>query len=118
MYRQLEDCFVVETPVIEAGSRRTLELPTVPEPYSISFGGADYDVLVNMDGKITDTIADTQVQLGFILEKTEKCRNCREYRQRFRHRRGWKRTESGRRWNQTKKLNRTRQAKCGNTLLQ
>lgn len=46
-----------------------LELPTVPEPYSISFGGADYDVLVNMDGKITDTIADTQVELGFILEK-------------------------------------------------
>ena len=69
VYGQLEDCFVVETPVIEAGSRRTLELPTVPEPYSISFGGADYDVLVNMDGKITDTIADTQVQLGFILEK-------------------------------------------------
>lgn len=55
--------------LIEAGSRRTLELPTVPEPYSISFGGADYDVLVNMDGKITDTIADTQVELGFILEK-------------------------------------------------
>ena len=50
VYGQLEDCFVVETPVIEAGSRRTLELPTVPEPYSISFGGADYDVLVNMDG--------------------------------------------------------------------
>ena len=69
VYGQLEDCFVVETPVIEAGSRRTLELPTVPEPYSISFGGADYDVLVNMDGKITDTIADTQVELGFILEK-------------------------------------------------
>ena len=69
VYRQLEDCFVVETPGSEAGSRRTLELPTVPEPYSISFGGADYDVLVNMDGKITDTIADTQVQLGFILEK-------------------------------------------------
>lgn len=69
VYGQLEDCFVVETPVIEAGSRRTLELPTVPEPYSISFGGADYDVLVNMDEKITDTIADTQVELGFILEK-------------------------------------------------
>lgn len=69
VYGQLEDCFVVETPVIEAGSRRTLELPTVPEPYSISFGGADYDVLVNMDGKITDTMADTQVELGFILEK-------------------------------------------------
>ena len=69
VYGQLEDCFVVETPVIEAGSRRTLELPTVPEPYSISFGGADYDVLVNMDGKITDTIADTQGELGFILEK-------------------------------------------------
>lgn len=69
VYGQLEDCFVVETPVIETGSRRTLELPTVPEPYSISFGGADYDVLVNMDGKITDTIADTQVELGFILEK-------------------------------------------------
>ena len=69
VYVQLEDCFVVETPVIEAGSRRTLELPTVPEPYSISFGGADYDVLANMDGKITDTIADTQVELGFILEK-------------------------------------------------
>ena len=69
VYGQLEDCFVIETPEIEAGSRRTLELPTVPEPYSISFGGADYDVLVNMDGKITDTIADTQVELGFILEK-------------------------------------------------
>ena len=69
VYGQLEDSFVVETPVIEAGSRRTLELPTVPEPYSISFGGADYDVLVNMDGKITDTMADTQVELGFILEK-------------------------------------------------
>ena len=41
VYGQLEDCFVVETPVIEAGSRRTLEFPTVPEPYSISFGGAD-----------------------------------------------------------------------------
>ena len=35
VYGQLEDCFVVETPVIEAGSRRTLEFPTVPEPYSM-----------------------------------------------------------------------------------
>ena len=50
VYGQLEDCFVVETPVIEAGSRRTLELPTVPEPQHFLWG-ADYDVLVNMDGK-------------------------------------------------------------------
>lgn len=69
VYAPVEDQFVVETPVIESGSRRALKLPSVPELYSISFGGADYDVLVNADGKIADTIADTQVELGFILEK-------------------------------------------------
>lgn len=98
VYGQLEDCFVVETPVIEAGSRRTLELPTVPEPYSISFGGADYDVLVNMDGKSRTRSRIRRLSLDLFWKKTEKCRNCREYRQRFRHRRGWKWTENGRKY--------------------
>lgn len=98
VYGQLEDCFVVETPVIEAGSRRMLELPTVPEPYSISFGGADYDVLVNMDGKSRTQSRIRRLSLDLFWEKTEKCRNCREYRQRFRHRRGWKWTENGRKY--------------------
>ena len=90
----------------------------MPEPYSISFGGADYDVLVNMDGKITDTIADTQVELGFILEKDGEMQELPGIQTKIP---ASERVEAdGERATveSDKKLNRTRQAKCGNTLLQ
>ncbi len=71
-----------------------------------------------MDGKITDTIADTQVELGFILEKDGEMQELPGIQTKIP---ASERVEAdGERATveSDKKLNRTRQAKCGNTLLQ
>lgn len=69
VYEKIADSFVVETPEIGTGQKRTLELPDVPDGYDIRFAGADYDVLVSAEGRIADTIAKTEAELGFELEK-------------------------------------------------
>ena len=83
VYEGIEDAFLIEKPDIPKGSRRRLMsdgekagerekavlLPRVPDGYSLEFVGADYDMLVEADGKIADTIADTTVELGFSLQK-------------------------------------------------
>lgn len=83
VYEGIEDTFVIEKPIIPEGSRRRLALdkevrqgqetvvwlPQMPEGYELEFVGADYDNLVEADGRIADTIADTVVELGFSLQK-------------------------------------------------
>lgn len=87
VYEGIKDNFLIRKPDIPEENRRQLvekELsadepyreyanavlyPEVPKGYSLKFVGSDYDMLVEADGKISDTIADTKVELGFALEK-------------------------------------------------
>ena len=68
IYEGIEDSFLVKKPVIGTGKGRTLEMPEA-EGYEISFAGADYENLIDGQGRIADTIADTQAEIGFALEK-------------------------------------------------
>lgn len=68
IYEGIEDSFLVETPEIKAGRKRTLTVPEAGE-YELSFAGADYENLIGKDGRIADTIADTEAETGFVLEK-------------------------------------------------
>lgn len=87
VYEGIKDKFLIVKPDIPVDSRRQLVekevpedepyreyiravlYPEVPEEYSLKFIGADYDMLIDEDGKIADTISDTKVELGFALEK-------------------------------------------------
>ena len=69
VYEKISDQFLIQTPMPSSGTDRTLEIPDVPDNYSLNFMGADYEMLVDESGKIADTIADTRVELGFALEK-------------------------------------------------
>ena len=69
VYGALCDSFLIDRPQPEAGQGRYLEIPEVPTPYELRFGGADYGNLVRMDGKIADTLSPVSVELGFILER-------------------------------------------------
>lgn len=69
VYEGIEDSFRVQAPVIADGEGRKLEMPAVPQDYSLQFVGADYEMLVESDGQISDTIADVQAQLGFSLSR-------------------------------------------------
>lgn len=87
VYEGIKDKFLIEKPDIPANNRRQLVengvpedepyreythavlYPEVPEEYSLKFVGADYDMLIEADGKIADNIADTKAELGFALEK-------------------------------------------------
>lgn len=60
---------LIERPVIGNGSDRNLEIPKVAEGYTLRFGGADYENLIDEDGRIADTLSDVEVELGFILER-------------------------------------------------
>lgn len=42
-------------------------LPEVPDGYRLEFAGADYEMLVDAEGRIANTIADTRAELGFAL---------------------------------------------------
>lgn len=68
IYEGIEDSFLVETPEIKAGRKRTLTVPEAGE-YELSFVGADYENLIGKDGRIADTIADTEAEIGFVLGK-------------------------------------------------
>lgn len=88
IYEGIEDRFLIEKPSLPSGSWRrlcvstaddgedswpvqvqTTALPEVPEGYSLEFIGADYEMLVQPDGRISHTIADTGAELGFLLVK-------------------------------------------------
>ncbi|MDO4293154.1 MAG: family 20 glycosylhydrolase [Eubacteriales bacterium] len=68
-YAGISDSFFVETPQILEGTGRSLALPDVPERYTLTFVGADYDALVEESGKIADTVGTARAELGFALEK-------------------------------------------------
>ncbi len=87
VYEGIKDKFLIGRPDIPAAGRRQLVekevtedepyreythavlYPQVPEGYRLKFVGADYDVLIEADGKIADTISDVKAELGFALEK-------------------------------------------------
>lgn len=87
VYEGIEDSFLVKAPKNPAGNRRKLvsmqeaakegerdysyavRYPEVPEGYELEFAGADYEMLVEADGKIADNIAGVWVELGFALGK-------------------------------------------------
>lgn len=68
IYEGMKDSFLVETPVIGTGKERMLEMPEA-DGYELSFAGADYENLIDGQGRIADTIADTTAEIGFALEK-------------------------------------------------
>ena len=80
-YAGIEDDFLIEKPVVSAGSRRrfadetktaeAIPWPTVPTGYTLEFVGADYEELVDRQGRIADVETDVQVELGFALKKGE-----------------------------------------------
>ena len=84
VYAGVEASFVVERPQIPAAERRQLAAstkaldaaavcavlyPSVPDGYALRFLGADYEMLVDAEGRIADTAAETCAELGFALEK-------------------------------------------------
>ena len=68
IYEGMKDSFLVETPVIGTGTERVLEMPEA-DGYELSFAGADYENLIDGQGRIADTVADTTAEIGFALEK-------------------------------------------------
>lgn len=84
VYAGVEASFVLERPQIPAAEKRQLTAseevldaaaacavlyPSVPEGYALRFLGADYEMLVDAEGRIADTAAETCAELGFALEK-------------------------------------------------
>lgn len=61
------DSFVVETPVLSAGTNRQVPVPQVPAGYSLKIGGINYDNLLQ-DGKyFADTISPVNINFGYEL---------------------------------------------------
>lgn len=87
VYEGITDSFLIEKPRIPAQRGRKLVngqeaakeeaednsnavlYPEVPRGYELVFAGADYEMLVEADGKIADNIAGVEVELGFALTK-------------------------------------------------
>lgn len=87
VYEGIKDSFLIRKPEIPAQSGRKLMsakeaaeveekdclsavlYPEVPQGYELKFAGADYEMLVEADGRIADNIADVDVELGFALAK-------------------------------------------------
>lgn len=91
VYEGIEDSFLIEKPRIPAGKFRRLELsgngiegsemaetavklPEVPDGYALEFVGADYEMLVDAEGRIANTIGNTAAELGFALIRDGVCR--------------------------------------------
>ncbi len=71
VYEEIQDRFVIETPKIQAGNDRKLDLPMVPEEYEITLGGADYENLLTTEGRIADTLSEVTAEVGFILTRED-----------------------------------------------
>lgn len=69
VYDEPDAVLHIPKPRIEAGTGRILSVPEVPEPYTLRFGGADYENLVRKDGTIGDTLSPVEVELGFVLQR-------------------------------------------------
>lgn len=87
VYERIEESFLIKKPEIPAQSGRKLVsaqeaeetgekayahavlYPETPQGYELNFIGADYEMLVEADGRIADNIADVEVELGFALAK-------------------------------------------------
>lgn len=90
VYEGIEDAFLIEKPEIPEGEFRRLaldgstaeqsemaeiavKLPEVPDGYELKFVGADYEMLVDAEGRIANTLADTAAELGFSLVRDGVC---------------------------------------------
>lgn len=67
VYSGVEDSFVVRNPEVSAGTERILETPSVPDGYRLEFAGADLESIIDSRGRIADTIADVEVEVGYRL---------------------------------------------------
>lgn len=72
VYGGIKDEFVVQMPVAGMGSERVLETPAVLEGYSLEFAGADYENVINPDGRIADTLSDVKVEIGYRLGRDDR----------------------------------------------
>ena len=62
-----QEQFLIEKPLIPAGTGRVLQMPSVPEGYDLQFAGADYEMLIDAEGNIRDTLSDVPVEIGYTL---------------------------------------------------
>ncbi len=69
VYGESAGTLLIEKPQIEAGMDRKLVMPAVGEGYTLRFGGADYENLIDKEGNIADTLSDVEAELGFVLCK-------------------------------------------------
>lgn len=69
VYSGIRDEFVVLAPVVDVDGKRVLETPSVLEGYSLEFAGADYENVIDQEGKIADTLSDVTVETGYRLGK-------------------------------------------------
>ena len=63
----LKDSFLISGSCIPKGYDRILKMPQVPEGYGLEFLGAEHESLIDTNGNVADTIADTKTQVGFLL---------------------------------------------------
>jgi len=69
VYGETAGNILIQKPEIGDGTGRNLVVPAVDEGYTLRFGGADYENLVDRNGNIADTLSDVEIELGFILGK-------------------------------------------------
>lgn len=69
VYGEIAASLLIPVPQIEAGTNRKLELPILENGYTLRFGGADYESLIDTDGNIADTISDVETEIGYVLCK-------------------------------------------------
>ena len=67
VFGSLKESFIISDSCISKGYDRILEIPPVPTGYTLEFLGAEHDVLIDAEGKVADTIADTETRVGFLL---------------------------------------------------
>lgn len=61
------DSFTIMKPALTGEENRKIPIPEVPEGYSLSVGGIDYENLMTEDGYFGNNISDVPINLGYIL---------------------------------------------------
>lgn len=65
------ELFVIKKPELTSGYMREIPIPEVPLEYELSFGGINYEDLLNED-TFADTISEVLINLGYILTVDDK----------------------------------------------
>lgn len=72
VYDSLEETLVIPSPEISDGTGRKIEIPKLSNGYTLQLLGCDYENLIDADGKIADTLSETQVEIGYQLCRGDK----------------------------------------------